>query len=276
MILVGPTLTLAAAETILTVMSFNIRYGTAPDGDNDWEHRKTIVVEMLRAYGPDVIGTQECLEFQTEYLVQQLPEYRWFGVGRNADGGDEHAAVLYKKSVLSPLETGNFWLSETPHVPGTKSWGSHHNRMVTWARFRHLQTGETFHCFNTHLDNGSEPARQNGARILADWVQRLPRDLPLVLTGDFNAPAEASVSWNILTGQGLADAWLVAKERVGPEITFGGFKAPERTEKDRIDWVLVRGGVMVERCETSLFQMNGRFPSDHYPVVAKLVLHSHE
>ena len=269
---VGPGGLGAQGEASLAVMSFNFRYATAPDGDNSWDHRKGVFANAIRACAPDVFGAQECLESQAEFVVQTLPEYHWFGIGRESNGEGEMAAVFYKKKTLSPIETGNFWLSETPDVPGSKSWKSACTRMVTWAKFRHLQSGQLFYFFNTHFDHASEQARQQAARLLLERIKALSGDLPVILTGDFNAAAEEAVAWKTLGDGGFSDAWLTAEKKVGPDITYGGFKPPVEGKKDRIDWILTRGPIKVQQCETVLYSENGRYPSDHYPVTACLRL----
>lgn len=262
----------ASAGTPLGVMSFNVRYGTANDGPDHWEKRKDIVVDTIKAYAPDIVGTQECLEFQAEYIVEQLPKYRWFGVGRETSCGGEHMAVLYKHGVLAPIETGNFWLSESPDVVGSISWDSACRRMVTWAKFLHLETKRTFYYFNTHLDHKSEPARQGGAKVLRDRIAAIPADAPAIVTGDFNSVAGQSEAYTILTGAGLVDAWTAASERAGPSITWSAFKAPREGKDERIDWILTRGPVTTRRCETVTFNRKGRYPSDHFPVFATLTI----
>lgn len=262
----------ASAQAPLSVMSFNIRHGTATDKDNSWEQRKGVLTDAIKKYSPDIIGAQECLLFQADFIIRALPEYHWLGIGREADGGGEFAAVFYKKSVLSPIETGNFWLSETPEVPGSRSWGSHCTRMVTWAKFRHIESGRFFFLFNTHFDHGSEEARVRSAHLLLERVKALASDLPAIITGDFNAAAENSAPWRILTEGGLSDTWLAAEKIEGPEVTFGNFLPPPQQEKKRIDWVFSRGPIRVEHCETALYNENGRYPSDHYPVFAKFEL----
>jgi hypothetical protein len=179
-ILLGAVLAGAAgaafADATIKVMTFNVRYGTAPDGANAWHQRKDLVVDVIRQYDPDVVGTQECLDFQADYIVQAFPDYRWFGVGREADGRGEFMAVLYKPRVLSPIDSGNFWLSETPDVPGSSSWNSACNHMVTWARFYHIESKQFFYFYNTHLDHKSEPVRQGGATVLAGKLAGLAAD----------------------------------------------------------------------------------------------------
>ncbi|MFA6244065.1 MAG: endonuclease/exonuclease/phosphatase family protein [Candidatus Hydrogenedentales bacterium] len=264
--------TAVADEIPLVVLSFNVRYGTANDGDNAWDKRKDILVETIRQSKADIIGTQECLDFQADYIVEKLPEYRWFGVGREADGSGERMAVLYKKDVLSPLESGNFWLSETPEIPGSSSWNSSCNRMVTWARFYHLASKRSFIHYNTHFDHKSEDARQGAARVLLNRIQQLPSEMPVIVTGDFNSIAKNSVAWTTLTEGGLADAWLTTEKRIGPSITFGSFGPPKEGEDARIDWILLRGPVRADECETIAYNESGKYPSDHFPVRAALTI----
>jgi len=260
----------AVADTELTVMSFNVRYGTARDGENVWAKRRDTVVEAVRHHSPDVMGTQECLNFQAEYLAEKLPEYAWLGVGREENGKGEMTAVFYRKAVLAMEDSGHYWLSETPEAPGSKSWGTACTRMVTWCRFKHKETGREFYYANTHFDHVSDPARVNSAKLM---TERLPDDgQTVIVTADFNALAEKSTCWNTFKECGFTDAWLAAEERVGPTVTFGGFGPPDEGRDRRIDWILFKGDVRVERMETSLFNQDGRYPSDHYPVVAALRL----
>lgn len=263
---------LAFAETSVKVMSFNVRYGTADDGPNHWEKRKDILVDAINHYDPEIVGTQECLDFQADYVVEKLSDYRWFGVGREVACDGEHVAVLYKSQKLAPIESGNFWLSETPDIVGSISWNSACRRMVTWARFVDLDTKESFYFFNTHFDHKSEPARQGGAKVLRDRIAELPEGAPVIVTGDFNSAAENSEAYTILTGAGLTDTWKTASERVGPITTWSGFSAPDESRNRRIDWILTRGPVAASKCETVTFNQDGRYPSDHYPVFASLTI----
>lgn len=254
----------------LNVMSFNIRYGTADDGENSWANRRGIVIDMLKEYSPDVVGMQECLDFQADYLVEQMPQYKWFGVGREADTSGERMVILYKYKWLSPVEVKNFWLSETPEVPGSRSWDTACPRMVTAARFFHNETRQFFVFCNTHFDHRSEAARQGAAEVLRDYIASFEKAMPVIVTGDFNSKAGDSVAWTTLVQGDVRDAWLVAKETAGPAMTFGGYEAPEPDLDRRIDWILVRGPIAVEHCETVTYEEGSHYPSDHYPVAARL------
>jgi len=148
-------------------MTFNIRYGTANDGENHWEKRKDFLIDSIKAFDPDLLGTQETLGFQRDYLAEKLKQYDVLGVGRD-DGREagEMAALYFKRSRFEKLDGGHFWLSETPDQPGSKGWGAIFPRMVTWVKLQPKDGGQTFVWFNTHLDAFSSRARENGAKLL--------------------------------------------------------------------------------------------------------------
>ncbi len=262
----------SAASSELRVMSFNIRYGTANDGANAWPKRCDVVVNTIKHCEPHVLGTQECLDFQANYITNKLPHYRWLGVGRDKDGGGEYSAVFYDYRHVVPLEYGTFWLSETPGKPGSVSWDSSLPRIVTWARFHHPASGKFFHFYNTHFDHRGRIAREQSALLSAQRITALPEGSAVILTGDFNAVAETSAPWKTLAASGMKDAWTLATERHGPDTTWCDFEAPNPEKQRRIDWILVRGPLSVGRCETVTYNEDGRYPSDHFPVLATLSL----
>lgn len=270
--LVGCTLTaLPVHAQPLRVMTFNVRLLTPNDGANNWDARRDVVVAMLRAEDPDVIGTQELFKRQGDEIVERLPQFVWFGEGRGGDHVDEHMGVFYRKDRLRVRESGNFWLSDTPDVAGSRTWGNLYPRMVTWARFERLADGATFTLYNTHLPyrDSDEPIRVRCAELIRDRLGKLAATEPVILLGDFNTTAE-SRAYSSLT-KSLTDAWTAAQERSGPQGTFHGFTGkPER----RIDWILVRG-LKVNRVETVTTQREGRYPSDHFPLIAELDLAAH-
>ena len=153
----------------LRVMSFNIRLPVATDGANRWEQRKALIARTLREQHPDIIGTQELHRRQGDDIVRRLPQYAWFGRDRRGGHDDEHMGVFYRKDRLRVVETGDFWLSDTPEVPGSISWGNLYPRMVTWALFERSSDQRRFYLFNTHLPYRDEDdaARERGARLIA-------------------------------------------------------------------------------------------------------------
>jgi len=259
---------LTAGAQSVRIMTFNVRYPAKSDGPNQWEFRRDLLVETIREKAPDVLGTQELYYEQGQYIVEKLPEYVWFGISRRGNREDEHMGVFYKKDRLRLLESGNFWLSETPETPGSMSWGVNLPRMVTWGLFEIREGGRRFYFYNTHLAHRKEDhkARLLAADLIAERIRTLDSRIPLILTGDFNAPAGGEVHQTLT--RLLEDAWLRAARRSGPECTFGAFKGI--VECNRIDWILYRGPFRVQEAETVTRNWDGRYPSDHYPVFAVL------
>ena len=255
----------AAAQT-LRVMTFNVRLPVVSDGDNRWENRRDLMARVIRRQDPDVFGTQELFQSQGDDLVQRLPRYAWFGEGRRGGSGDEHMGVFYRTDRLRVVESGDFWLSDTPGVPGSISWGHPYPRMVTWALFERIVDQKRFYLFNTHLPyrEEDEDARVHGARLIMQRLSQLPADVPIVLTGDFNTPPDSRT--HALMTASLGDAWIASPRRKGPEATFHDFTGtPDR----RIDWILLRG-FQATQVRTITTQSHGRYPSDHFPVAATL------
>jgi endonuclease/exonuclease/phosphatase family metal-dependent hydrolase len=249
-------------------MSFNVRLPLESDGANRWQARRELAAEAIAQAAPDVIGTQELHKVQGDWLVERLPRYAWFGRDRRGGHDDEHMGVFYRADRLRVVESGDFWLSDTPGVPGSISWGHPFPRMAIWALFERIADGRRFYLFNTHLPYRDEDdaARERGARLLAERIAALPADVPVVVTGDFNATPEAAV--HAALTERLDDAWTAAATRTGPEATFHAFSG---TADRRIDWILVRGFEVreartLDACEGA----DGRCPSDHFPVLADL------
>ncbi|WDS37908.1 endonuclease/exonuclease/phosphatase family protein [Pseudoxanthomonas sp.] len=262
-LMVLPVAAALADTPTLKVMSFNVRT-PADTNDNRWENRRDLMAQTIRTQDPDVIGTQELVKQQADDLVARLPQYAWFGEGRRGGDGDEHMGVFYRTDRLKVLESGNFWLSDTPDVPGSITWGNLYPRLVTWARFRRTADGATFVLYDTHFPyrDQDDAARLKSAQLIIKRIAGLPKDEPFVLTGDFNTtdrdPAHAALT------AVLKDAWLAGAPRSGPEATFHDFTGtPDR----RLDWILFRG-LALRRVDTLTVHNGPRYPSDHFPVVA--------
>ena len=259
------------ADIDLKIMSFNIRYGTANDGENSWTHRKQTVVNTIEHYAPDVIGTQETLEYQADYIVKHLRDYRSFGIGRVNDGTGERMEIFYNKKVLTPIAIGNFWLSSRPSLPGSKDWDSSLPRMASWVKFWHIESKQHIFYLNTHFDHRGAVARKEASRVIAEQVNKLAGDLPVIITGDFNAKGGTRDPWKELR-KTFSDTWLDAKKQIGPPVTFSRFTAPQKDVDSRIDWIFYRGPFHIKTCETVLYNEDGRYPSDHYPIYSEMTL----
>lgn len=265
----------------LRVMTYNIRYNNPGDGINAWPNRKDRVAEMVREkYQPDLLGVQEALIDQVRDLEERLPEYTRIGVGRD-DGWEkgEHMAIFFRRDRFELIRTNTFWLSETPEIPGIMSWNTTNNRVVTWARFKDRKTGREFFHFNTHFDHRSQLARVESAKLIWQRIQSIAGDLPTVLTGDFNL-TETNEVYAMLTGKqamgesasDLKDARYLSKTpHQGPTSTFTREGWTETGEPEsKIDYIFVRNGFSVLRHEVPDDRYDGRYPSDHLPVVADL------
>lgn len=258
----------ALAETAapLRVMSFNVRTPVDTEPGRRWDDRRDAMVSLLREQRPAVFGTQELVQKQADYLVAHLPGYRWFGKDRRGGSGDEHMGVFYDSAQLTVVDQGDFWLSDTPDVPGSITWGNLMPRMVTWALFQRQADGKQFYLLNTHLPyrDEDEPRRVLGAKLIATRLATLPKYIPVVVTGDFNSEP-GSTTYQAFTAA-LGDARKLAAKVDGPRLTFHDFTGKPTVE---LDWILVRG-FKVDRFQTLEDAPGGVLPSDHYPVQAEL------
>ena len=256
----------------IKVMTFNIRYASS-FGANSWPKRRASVVKVIREKKADLIGTQEGLHHQLLYMDKELAEYKWIGVGREGGKRGEFMAIFYRSDRLKPLEEKHFWLSDTPKVVGSASWGNTVKRMVTWVRFLDRKTHKEFYFWNTHFDHRSQPSREKSALLINKRVAALQTKLPVILVGDFNAFAKANRAYDTLTTTGgFKDTFVSAKEKVNADWnTFNSFLKTKKGKR-RIDWVLTRGPVQVNRTEIVLFDGFKQIPSDHQPVTAWLQL----
>ena len=266
-----------AAREPLTVMSFNIRYGTANDGDNHWTVRREFLFDVMREADADLVGLQEALEAQIAAPLQALPEYGLVGVGRD-DGRTrgEYAAILYRRDRFRVSDAGTFWFSDTPAVVASRSWGNNITRICTWARFVD-RDGQAFWQYNVHLDHESQPSRERSTALLADRIaaRRAPAE-PVIVTGDFNVGESNPALTRLIAPLQNAPALFVDTFRVRhpdePRAgTFNGFTFGQ-TGGDKIDYVLVAPGTEVLDAAIIRTSRNDRYPSDHFPVTARIVL----
>ncbi len=248
----------------LRVMSFNLRYASNIE-PNSWAARRPVMAQLLLNERPTLLGTQEGLYGQLLDIAHDLPDrYDWIGLGRAGGSHDEFMTIFFDAHRLEPLEFDHHWLSATPNVVGSTSWGNRVIRMVTWVRFGDRLTGKQFVAVNTHFDHESENSRLRSAEFVRDRLNAFT--LPVVLTGDFNAPA-ASPTYCTLTN-GLTDTWL-AGPRITPAYgTFHGY-GPLVPDGPRIDWILTRGAT-IQAAAINTYRQDGQFPSDHLPVQASI------
>lgn len=254
----------------LDVMSYNIRYDNPGDAPNNWDNRKEFLISQIRYHAPDVLGTQEGLVHQLEDIDRGLAQYAYFGVGRDhGDRRGEYTAIFYNTDRLKLLSSATFWLSPTPEVP-SKGWDAALPRICTYGVFEDREAGRQFMVFNTHFDHVGTLAREESAKLILKKMKALnPEGLPVVLCGDFNLQSD-SPGVQVLLGE-MVDAHTEAGKRAfGPEGTFNGFHL-DRPVTARIDYVFVSPqGFEVQKSAILSDSKDGRYPSDHLPVLARL------
>jgi endonuclease/exonuclease/phosphatase family metal-dependent hydrolase len=249
-------------------MTFNLRYNEVKDGDNAWPHRVDQAAGLIRRYRPAAVGTQEGLLPMLTDLQQRLPAYAWVGEGRGGGHEDEHNAIFFDTSLLRVQEWGQFWLSETPERPNSVSWDSSLPRICTWARLQSLaEPGLEWMLYNTHLDHIGQEARMKGTALICSRMGsrfEAGAPLPAVLTGDFNAwPSNPAI---MRTRSELFDAYRTLDGDVG--MTAHSFKGG--TKGYPIDYIFASGDVSVSEAQVIRDNVGGRYPSDHYPVLARM------
>lgn len=262
----------AAEQSPLTVMSFNIRYGTAKDGDNRWAARRELLFDVIREQDADLVGLQEALDFQIDEILAAAPAYATIGVGRD-DGArkGEYAAILFRRDRLHVAASGTFWLSDTPETVRSATWGNRIPRIATWARFVD-RDGRAFWLYNVHLDHESQPSREKSVALLRRRIDArpFPRE-PVIVTGDFNV-GEKNKALQALTADGaFADTFRVAHPGETAVGTFTGFRYG-RVDGEKIDYIFAPPGTDLRSAGIVRTSRDGRYPSDHFPVVARLVL----
>ena len=256
---------------LIRVVTFNIRVAV-DEGINSWDNRKELVASIIETYRADIVGLQEALKTQLEDLNKLLPDFAWVGVGRD-DGAEEgeYAAIFYNKKRFEVLEDSTFWLSETPDKPSI-GWDAALKRVVTWAKLRDKITGKIFYHFNTHFDYKGVMARLESANLLNDRVAEVAGKTPAIVTGDFNFKSDFG-GYKILTGgrkNYLFDTQKIAKvDSSGSNITYNRF-GQFLEEGNKIDYIFIKNNIEVDKHKIIMDTFDGRYPSDHMPVLAVL------
>lgn len=273
---VQPNVAYAAERSAdLRVMSFNVRNSRAQDGEDSWPKRAEFLFATIEQFGPDLIGFQEVLEDQYEALLARMKDYGFAGVARD-DGKrkGEWSCVAYRRDRFTAVANGDFWLSETPEVPGSKSWDAALTRLCSWVRLRETTTGRELVYANTHFDHKGVRARQEASRVLSRQLSTIARGVPAILTGDFNINVD-NPAYAVLVRPDTPGAlrWIDSYRTLHPqrrpdESSFNGFKGT--TVGSRIDFIFHTDHFQAVAAEIVRTSRNGRYPSDHYPVTAVL------
>ncbi|MCM8529608.1 MAG: endonuclease/exonuclease/phosphatase family protein [Lentisphaeraceae bacterium] len=258
------------------VMTFNIRYGTAKDGDNHWSKRKQLVFDLINKYNADAVGLQEALDFQIGEIIEHCPQYAYFGTGRERNLKGEYTAILYKKDKFSIHEAETFWLSDTPQKPST-SWGNKLLRTATSARLVNRQSGDSFYIYNTHFDHRSQESREMAAKFLKKRIQQRPFPAPYIFMGDFNSIPDSPQIKHLLAKSDSLSSMIDVHAEGNPqnvgEGTFSHFVYGQFGRK--IDYIFAEKGTLkVLESQVIRDSKNERYPSDHFPVYGRVIFES--
>ncbi|KAA6308360.1 hypothetical protein EZS27_039960, partial [termite gut metagenome] len=254
---------------VIRVASYNLRMDTPQDSLNSWSHRKESVKALIQYHDFDIIGIQEGFLHQLKGICE-LPEYAYFGAGRE-DGKEagEHAAIIYKKDRLNVLNSGNYWLSETPDKPGLGWDATCCNRICSWVKFKDKKTGKKFYVFNVHFDHQGVIAREESGKLMIRKITEIAKDAPVICTGDFNSTPETE-QIKAMSAFLLDSRQVTSTPPYGPTGTFNTrFRNPI---EERIDYIFVTHHFQVTKYAV-LTDNNGLYyPSDHQPVFTNLIL----
>lgn len=260
-------LAFAASAQSLKVMTYNLRYDTPNDGVNEWGKRKQKVVDLLKKYDPDILGVQEALVNQIKDITSNRQEFTFVGVGRD-DGrqGGEYSALLFRKSRFQLVDQGTFWLSESPEVPGSKSWDAAITRIATWAILIDKESSRKFVAINTHFDHIGTEARQKSAALLKARAAELGHDLPVIITGDFNFERTENSYLTMIDGSAIE----LIDPASQPEGTYCTFDVG--VECKAIDYIFITNEWNADGYKVISDNDGKYYPSDHLPVMITLSL----
>jgi endonuclease/exonuclease/phosphatase family metal-dependent hydrolase len=250
----------------LSVLTLNVRHETVDDGPDNWPYRKNLTVRLIKESASWVIGTQEGKRPQILDLLSHLEGYALADRHRLWDADRSYPSIFYRTDLIEVLESGERWLSETPKIHASKSWGSAFPRLATWAKCTIKANGSKFLFANAHLDHVSAEARIGQAHVLLNLLAEMKHGFPVVLVGDFNDKPD-SEPYRILTAA-YRDAWLIFNPLQKETDTWHGFSG--RGKRGRLDWILVSPEVTVLGAEILHTSYHGSYPSDHFPVKAFL------
>ncbi|WP_240220132.1 endonuclease/exonuclease/phosphatase family protein [Rheinheimera hassiensis] len=269
-IFTGCSMLVKVGATSLVVESFNIRYDNPADAINAWPNRQQLIYGHLKTLQPDVLGLQEVLHHQLNWVNEQLPDYSYIGVGRD-DGviAGEFVPLFYNKNTIKKLDGGNFWLSETPDVAGSIGWQAQLPRVASWGHFE--KDGSDFFVFNVHFSHVSDIARQKSAEFLLTHIPAIAGNKPVILLGDFNMLNNSAAYKTLTSGRllPLTDTTVLANaEDVG---TYNGFAAGD-SDSDRIDYIFISNGLKSHNYRTYQLGVAGVYISDHFPISTVVTL----
>jgi endonuclease/exonuclease/phosphatase family metal-dependent hydrolase len=256
----------------MRIATCNIRCFPAKDGPDHWELRKEYALNLIRSLHADIVCFQELWRPQYDYAHKVLPEYASFGLADEAATDRPVNALFWRRDAFDLVSPGGFWLSETPHISGSSSWDSACVRLANWLRLKERASGREFRVVNTHLDHISQWARENQARLICEDADAYSADYPQLLTGDMNCD-RTNAAIATFESAGWRDTYADIHGPADPGHSYHAFEGPAyKGDIGKMDWIFCRGDLKVTSTAIIDESCEGRFPSDHYFVVADVEL----
>lgn len=263
----------AAEHSEIKTLTFNLRYINAGDtGARMWTERRDAAAAVVQREAADFVGVQEAFRQMLDDVKARTPGYTEVGVGRE-DGKErgEYSAILFRNDTWTASASGTFWLSDTPEVPGSATWGNTVTRICTWGQFRHKTSGKEVFVYNAHFDHQSQECREKGAALILQRIAARGSSAPVIFMGDLNATPDNPAIAAILKGPpAFTDVWQHLNPKV-PAVEAGTFhQFTGKKEGPRIDYIFASPGLTP--VESAILRDNtaGHYPSDHFPVRAVL------
>ncbi|NLN78037.1 MAG: endonuclease/exonuclease/phosphatase family protein [Armatimonadetes bacterium] len=265
---------MATGPARLRIMTCNIRHNVKQDaetGDN-WEARRDFCAQLMLSHNPDVLCIQECANLHYLDLCARLPQYASYGLSTINVLYSPSNVIFYRRSRFEFIFGGGFWLSETPHIEGTKSWDCANARFTNYVQLRDYDSRKRFRVWNTHFDHIGRTAREKQAEMMVEASRVLPEDMPQFATADYNADIKHPAIIAMKAG-GWVDTYEDVHGPNDPGFTYHGFRGPSYIEfrpntMGKIDFIFRRGPVTALESQVIKDSRNGHYPSDHYFVVA--------
>jgi endonuclease/exonuclease/phosphatase family metal-dependent hydrolase len=257
-----------------TIGTYNLRYDNPRDSGNLWKDRAPVVADLIRFHDFDIFGTQEGLKNQLDSISNRLPEYSRYGLGRD-DGQDkgEHSAIFYKTDKFKLLNKGDFWLSQTPDKPSLGWDATCCNRICSWVYLQDVKSGKKFYFFNAHYDHQGIVARQESSKLILQKIKDIAGSNPVIFTGDLNGSHQAEWYQTLATSGTLRDSYNDVKHPYVNNASFSGFRFSNRNHNfDIIDHIFLSKQFAAQKWGVLTDSYFGKFPSDHFPVLASVTL----
>ncbi|MFN2439216.1 MAG: endonuclease/exonuclease/phosphatase family protein [Chitinophagaceae bacterium] len=256
----------------LTIATYNIRYDNPKDSGNLWTNRAPVIAALIRFHDFDIFGTQEGYKTQLDDIIKALPQYTYYGVGRN-DGKDqgEHSSIFYKKHDFKLLDKGDFWLSQTPDKPGLGWDATCCNRICSWVYLQHTKSKKKFYFFNAHYDHQGVQARKERSKLILEKINKIAGNEPVIFTGDLNGSHTSEPYLTIANSGKLKDTYKEVKYPYANNASHNGF-GRTKDSTNIIDHIFISKHFTTGKWGLLTDTYHGKYPSDHFPVLAEVTI----